>query len=186
MWGSPGTMLAAAALHRETVEPRWDDLWKESAAWLDAQWDAESEVWTQELYGSTRQFLGPAHGFAGCMFALAAGSGTTVADVHERAASVTRRYAVEEDGLANWPALAGDRLNASRDGLIRVQWCHGAPGIVSSLAALAPDDPEHDRLLRAGGELVWRAGPHAKGANLCHGTARKRLRLPRPPGANRG
>jgi hypothetical protein len=24
---------------------------------------------------------------------------------------------------------------------------------------------------RAGGELTWRAGPLAKGANLCHGTA---------------
>jgi lantibiotic modifying enzyme len=62
-------------------------------------------------------------------------------------------------------------LRAPRDGQIRVQWCHGAPGIVVSLAALAPDDPEHDRLLRAGGELTWRAGPLAKGAGLCHGTA---------------
>jgi lantibiotic modifying enzyme len=171
MWGSPGTMLVAAALHGDTGEPRWDDLWKESAAELDALWDPESEVWTQELYGSTRRFLGPAHGFAGCMLALAAAAGPTAADVHERAAAVTRRYVVEEDGLANWPALAGDVLNASRDRLIRVQWCHGAPGIVASLAALAPDDPGHDRLLRAGGELTWRAGPLAKGANLCHGTA---------------
>jgi lanthionine synthetase-like protein len=67
--------------------------------------------------------------------------------------------------------LAGGGLRAPRDGAIRVQWCHGAPGIVASLARFAPDDPEHDRLLRAGGELVWRAGPLAKGANLCHGTA---------------
>jgi len=171
MWGSPGTMLAAAALHRDTAEPRWDDLWKDSAAWLDGQWEPDSGVAAQELYGSTRHFLGPAHGFAGCMLALAAGTRPAAADVHERAAAVTRRYAVEEDGLANWPALAGDALNASGDGLIRVQWCHGAPGMVASLAALAPEDPEHDCLLRAGGALVWRAGPHAKGANLCHGTA---------------
>ena len=52
-----------------------------------------------------------------------------------------------------------------------MQWCHGAPGIVASLAALAPGDDEHERLLLAGGELTWRAGPLAKGANLCHGTA---------------
>lgn len=171
MWGSPGTMLAAAALHRETGEPRWDDLWKESAAWLDAQWEPESGVPVQDLYGHSTRYLGPAHGFAGCILALAAGAGPTTAEVHERAAAMTRRYAVEEDGLANWPAHAGERLNETGDGLIRVQWCHGAPGMVASLAALAPDDPEHDRLLRAGGELVWRAGPHAKGANLCHGTA---------------
>ncbi|NUR78091.1 MAG: lanthionine synthetase [Thermoleophilia bacterium] len=169
MWGSPGTMLAAARLHRETGERRWDDLWKRSAAWLEGEWDPESGVWTQELYGNARRFLGPAHGFAGCVLALAAGP--TAADLHQRAAAVTRRYAVAEDGLANWPALADAELTATGDRQIRVQWCHGAPGMVASLAALAPDDPEHDRLLRAGGELVWHAGPLTKGANLCHGTA---------------
>jgi hypothetical protein len=51
-----------------------------------------------------------------------------------------------------------------------LQWCHGSPGIVTSLAGL-PADEETDRLLAAGGELVWRAGPLLKGASLCHGTA---------------
>jgi len=32
MWGSPGTMLAAAAMYELTGEARWDDLWRESAA----------------------------------------------------------------------------------------------------------------------------------------------------------
>jgi hypothetical protein len=156
MWGSPGTMLAAAALGRATGEARWDELWQESAAWLDGEWEPDSGVWTQELYGSKSRYLGPAHGFAGCIIALA--PGLAAGDVHERAAAVTRRYAVEERGVANWPPEAEGSLRA-RDGQIRVQWCHGAPGIVASLAALAPDDAEHDRLLRAGDELVWRAGP---------------------------
>ena len=52
-----------------------------------------------------------------------------------------------------------------------MQWCHGAPGVVASLASFAPGDEEHEELMRAGGELTWRAGPPAKGANLCHGTA---------------
>ena len=43
--------------------------------------------------------------------------------------------------------------------------------MVASLAPIAPGDDEHERLLIAGGELTWRAGPLAKGANLCHGTA---------------
>jgi hypothetical protein len=169
MWGSPGTMLAAATLARETGESRWNALWRESAAVLDAAWEAESGVWTQELYGSTRQYVGPAHGFAGCVLALAAGEGVDRLD--ERAAETVRRYAVEEDGLANWPAVAGLAIDANGDGRIRVQWCHGAPGMVTSLAGVARGDDEHDRLLRAGGELAWRAGPLAKGANLCHGTA---------------
>jgi lantibiotic modifying enzyme len=168
MWGSPGTMLAAAELYRATAEPRWADFWRASATWLDDERDPESGIWTQELYGSTTRYLGPAHGFAGCMLALAAFP--PAAELHGRAAAVARRYAVEEDDLANWPPLADTALRTP-DGQIRVQWCHGAPGIVASLAALAPDDPEHDCLLRAGGELTWRAGPLAKGANLCHGTA---------------
>jgi hypothetical protein len=93
-------------------------------------------------------------------------------EFHRRAAEATRRYAVEEDELANWPPLASmESVEGNRDGHIRLQWCHGAPGVVTSLAAVAPNDDEHERLLLAGGELTWRAGPLAKGANLCHGTA---------------
>ncbi len=167
LWGSPGTMLAAAALRDSTGEARWSELWDESAAWLEDEWDPEAEVWTQEIEGSSVRYLGAAHGAAGCILGLASGP----ADVDERAASVARRYAVEENGLANWPTVVDAALDANRDGQIRVQWCHGAPGIVTSLAALAPYDAEHERLMCAGGELVWQAGPLAKGANLCHGTA---------------
>lgn len=159
MWGSPGTMLAARALGR-------DDLWRESAARLHAAWEPDG-LWTQRLYGGERRFLGPAHGFAGCVAALAH---EPDGELHRRAAETCRRYAVEEGGLANWPPLAGGEL-ADREGTIRVQWCHGAPGIVASLAEIAPGDDAHERLLLAGGELTWRAGPLAKGANLCHGTA---------------
>jgi Lanthionine synthetase C-like protein len=148
MWGSPGTMLVARELGL-------DDLWAESADWLRRQREADG-VWEQHLYGNRRRFLGPAHGFAGCVLAL---------DDDPLAAEVARRYAIERDGLANWPALAGDGLVAG-DGAIRTQWCHGAPGIVASLADRLDDD-----LALAGGELVWQAGPLVKGANLCHGTA---------------
>ena len=54
----------------------------------------------------------------------------------------------------------------NRDGQIRTQWCHGAPGIVATLAPFLDEE-----LAVAGGELTWRAGPLRKGANLCHGTA---------------
>ena len=49
-----------------------------------------------------------------------------------------------------------------------MQFCHGAPGFVITLA----DFPgaSLDDLLLAGGEATWRAGPLAKGSNLCHGT----------------
>jgi hypothetical protein len=168
MWGSAGTMLVAAEMHRSTNEDRWAELWRESAAWLEDERDPESGVWTQVIVGKPAQYLGPAHGFAGCMLALAVFGPS--ADLHKHAAAVTRRYAVEEDGLANWPPRP-DRELRPRGQTIRVQWCHGAPGIVASLAEFAPDNDEHDRLLRAGGELTWRAGPLAKGSGICHGTA---------------
>jgi lantibiotic modifying enzyme len=82
-----------------------------------------------------------------------------------------RRYVVEEDGLANWPPEASESLRTGRTAQIRTQWCHGAPGIITSLSSVAPTDDEHERLLLAGGELTWLAGPLTKGANLCHGTA---------------
>jgi lantibiotic modifying enzyme len=169
MWGSPGTMLAAAAMHELTGEERWVDLWRESAAWLRAEWDLDSGLWTQQLYRRADQHTGPAHGFAGCVLAL---SREADDEVHCRAAQTTARYAIEENGLANWlPRASMESLRSNRDRSIRTQWCHGSPGVVASLARFAPDDDEHGRLLRAGGELTWRAGPLSKGANLCHGTA---------------
>jgi hypothetical protein len=158
MWGSPGTMLAARRLGL-------DDLWRESADWLRGEWEEESGVWTQELYGGSWQFLGPVHGFAGNVLALGAEPDD---ELHRRAAATVKRYAVVEDGLANWPPRAG--LPLEREGEIRVQHCHGAPGMVTALGHLSPGDDELDRLFVGAGELVWRAGPLAKGANLCHGT----------------
>jgi hypothetical protein len=168
LWGSPGTMLAAAELHRTTGEDRWLELWQDSAAWLEGECDPESGLWTQVIVGKAARYLGPAHGFAGCILALAAFGSSRELD--EQAAAVTRAFAVEEDGLANWPPLA-DRELRPQGQPIRIQWCHGAPGMVASLARLAPDDDAHDRLLRAGGELTLRAGPLTKGSGLCHGTA---------------
>jgi hypothetical protein len=149
MWGSPGTMLVARDL-------ALDELWEESAAWLREQRD-EDGVWEQNLNGSKYRFLGPAHGWAGCVLSLGDGAGV---------AETARRFAVEEDGLANWPPfVGGDLVSSNRDGSIRTQWCHGAPGIVTSLVDFLDEE-----LARAGGELTWRAGPLVKGANLCHGT----------------
>jgi hypothetical protein len=148
MWGSPGSMLASRELGL-------DELWARGADWLRAEREPDG-VWEQHLYGRHVRYLGPAHGWAGCVLALGD---------DDLAGEVARRFAVVEDGLANWPAIAGDELT-SRDGSIRTQWCHGAPGIVTSLGDLLDEE-----LALAGGELVWHAGPLVKGANLCHGTA---------------
>jgi hypothetical protein len=148
MWGSPGTILAGRELGLD-VTP--------SIEWLLGKRD-EDGLWTQVLDGRSSRCLGPVHGFAGCVLALG-----EVADVPE----TLRPFAVEEDGLVNWlPYAEMTRLEAHRDGRIRTQWCHGAPGIVATLAHLLDEE-----LAVAGGELTWRAGPLRQGAGLCHGTA---------------
>jgi Lanthionine synthetase C-like protein len=147
MWGSPGTILAGRELGLD-VTP--------SIEWLHGQRDEEG-LWTQQLYGHRRRWLGPAHGFAGCVLALGDVPGVS---------ETLQRLVVEEDGLVNWPPVAGMRLDANRDGQIRTQWCHGASGIVATLAGILDEE-----LAIAGGELTWRAGPLRKGACLCHGTA---------------
>jgi hypothetical protein len=90
------------------------------------------------------------------------------AAVERRALATARALAIVDGDLASWPALTtGSRTGAAP----RVQWCHGAAGIVTALAGLGPGDDAHGALLDAGGELVWRAGPPARNAGLCHGTA---------------
>jgi Lanthionine synthetase C-like protein len=165
-WGSPGTMLAALTLWRATNDARWRDLWLESADWLLSEW--HDTVWVQDLYGEKRRYTGAGHGFAGNAFALLAGHdllGDRAEEVAGRAADVLGQSALEDDGVAQWPALAD--VDTDRR---PVQWCHGSPGMVTSLAGL-PADGRTDRLLAAGGELTWRAGPLVKGVGLCHGTS---------------
>jgi hypothetical protein len=147
MWGSPGTILVGRELGLEVDE---------AVDWLRAQ-RAPDGLWTQDLYGSTRRHIGPAHGFAGCVLALADGEGVS---------DVLRRYAIVEDGLINWPPVADEPFRHGRTKLIRTQWCHGAPGIVSTVGRWLDDD-----LALGGGELTWHAGPLRKGPGLCHGTA---------------
>jgi hypothetical protein len=173
MWGSPGTMLAARAMLDWTGEERWAEVWRESATQLCAERRGDG-LWTQHLYGNVRDFVGPAHGFAGNVRALLNGGELLDASRREElergALEVVHAEAVTEDGLANWPPTHSGGL-VSNDGEIRVQWCHGAPGIVASLADLAPADEAYTALLTAGAELTWRAGPLVKGPGLCHGTA---------------
>ena len=69
MWGSPGTMLAARAMHGWTGEERWLEAWRESAEALLARRDADG-LWTQRLYGHEQRLLGPIHGAVGNVHAL--------------------------------------------------------------------------------------------------------------------
>ena len=89
--------------------------------------------------------------------------------MQRRVVETLSRLAVVEDGRANWAPLAGDPLETR--GQIRVQWCHGAAGVLTGLWDAAPDDGEWSELLLAAGRLVYEAGPLRHEPGLCHGTA---------------
>ncbi len=164
MWGSPGLLLVADAMLARTGEERWATAWRAIAEYLLGRWGAgEVRLWTRDGY------LGPAHGFAGVIAALARRPDLVAAErLAPGATAALAATAVREGDLANWAPALGHPLEDPRG--IRTQWCHGAPGMVASLAGL-PREAELDGLLLAGGELTYAAGPLRKGANLCHGTA---------------
>lgn len=147
LWGSPGTMIAARHAGIDATR---------SAQMLLDQRDADG-LWTQQIGGGPQRYLGPAHGFAGNIHALRG----HLPDDELRAwvESVLREHTVWDGDIVNWPPITGVPAD-------RVQWCHGAPGIVATIGDLMAED-----LLLAGAECTWRHGPLEKGPGLCHGTA---------------
>jgi hypothetical protein len=179
MWGAPGSMLVAAALQERTGEPRWAAVWRQLA---DAVWDGWVQdeqlgyrIWTQSLYGHVAQYVGPAHGMAGCVAALAQRpdllGAQRLGELERDALRTVAATSIVQDGRANWEPIAGKGLPVRGPSEIRTQWCHGAPGIVATLAGIAARDEVFTQLLVAGGELTWEAGPLRKGPTLCHGAA---------------
>jgi len=167
--GASGTMLAARAMHTRTGEERFARLWRASARSVLARQEADG-LWTQDLYGDRQRLVGAGHGAAGNLRALLAAPEwlDDPAAAEARAVASARALALVDGDRASWPTHATDSPTGPPP---PVQWCHGAPGIVTSLAGVAPGDDEHGALLAAGGELVWQAGPVARSACLCHGTA---------------
>jgi hypothetical protein len=175
MWGAPGTGIAALTMREWTGDETWSDLFRSSAAALRSTLERDAEtgvwLWTQDLYGSRSKLVGAVHGFAGNVLPIIRGRGLLPAEEwdwwRQTVVDTVVRTARREDGLANWPQSVG-HPRPGRTALL-VQHCHGAPGVINCVAEL--HDRALDAVLLEAGELVWRAGPLAKGPNLCHGTA---------------
>jgi hypothetical protein len=175
MWGAPGTGIAALTMREWTGDETWSDLFRSSAAALRSTLERDAEtgvwLWTQDLYGSRSKLVGAVHGFAGNVLPIVRGRELLPAEAwdwwRQTLVDTIVRTARREDGLANWPQSVGNP-RPGRTALL-VQHCHGAPGVINCVGDLP--DRALDELLLEAGELVWQAGPLAKGPNLCHGTA---------------
>ena len=173
LWGVPGTMHAALSMHEWTGEARWADAYRAGVASLARSFvvvpEADCRLWMQDLYGERVRYLGAAHGFAGNAQAVLRGAhlldDAARAWWHDGIVATAVRTAATDGGRANWPATWPLRAPPRW----YVQWCHGAPGFVTSLAGL--DDARLGHVLAAAGALVWDAGAVRKGGGLCHGTA---------------
>jgi Lanthionine synthetase C-like protein len=164
--GAAGVLVAARLLGE-------DDVARDAIGRLWASWSFDSKVraclWTQKWDDRTEQFLGFGHGLVGNAYALL----TSVrlqgvqhqAELLQRVVEALERTAIREGALVNWlPTVGSDGSD------VRVQWCHGSPGVVCALAG-APADRGLDALLLAAGELTWEAGPVRGASGLCHATA---------------
>jgi len=151
LYGSPGSIIAARAIGLDDEASRSLDLLVEE--WRRHDWG----LWDHAVAGHEFRAFGPAHGFAGNVHVLRGRIDDEV--LRTRIERVLREHVVWDDGAANWPPGPGDPVD-------RVQWCHGAPGIVATIGDLIAQD-----LLVGGAETTWRHGPLEKGPGLCHGTA---------------
>jgi hypothetical protein len=187
MWGSPGTLLAALFMYRQTGEPRWARMYQDTARllWSQLEWSEEvgCHYWTQDMYGQLTNYIDAVHGFVATASPLIQGRDLLAPAEWARWShcieNTVARTAEWEGQQANWRA----RLSTPPGSAKLMQYCHGAPGFVVCLADF-PGEELND-LLTAGAEATWAAGPLRKGSNLCHGNGRQRLCLPEAVPANR-
>ena len=178
-WAASGTMVAAWHLWEATGDERWRDLFLQNVeqVWRTLVFDAKAQchLWTQRLEdGKAVQYLGAAHGFASNVYPLLKGAAllnaTRRQELYDRCLVTLRATARWEGNAVNWP----EGTYAPRPGRtpFSMQWCHGAPGIVTALAEFPPQrSADMDALLISAGHAIWQAGPLVKGYGLCHGTA---------------
>jgi hypothetical protein len=177
VWGAGGSMLAALFLLERTKDSRWRDFYVADfeALWAKLAYSSKAGVrlWTTELYGETAARLGALHGYFGNAYAILRGRELLDEDRRDEVLNLIHevfvRTAVSESGLANWPYTT-DGLGADADQPCFVQFCVGAPGVVSAMCQF-PNEARWpiEKLLLAGGELIWGAGPVVKMPSLCHG-----------------
>ncbi len=170
LWGAPGTMIAALFLHEATADERWAELFRDSAAALWSTWRRDEPLdvwlWQQDMYGQRTRYLGAGHGWVGNLYPLWRGRALLTdeqrAQLTDRTLQGLSRLAEIEGPFANWPIEPG--VTSKR----LVQWCHGAPGFITSLRHA--DLPAATPLLVQAAELTAHAGLVGKGAALCHGS----------------
>lgn len=120
-----------------------------------------------------KAYVGAAHGIIGIITQIVLTRGDKYARQLEPELGVLLSYQFESSG--NWPSS----LPPDRDTL--VQFCHGAPGVITSLESIKsyfPSlQPRIDTAITKGRRDIWERGLLTKEPCLCHGIAGNALSL---------
>jgi len=173
LWGAPGTAIAAVLVRERNGDRRFDDALREVQERLWETWEPARPhgglLWEQNMYGRLARYVGAGHGAIGNLAPFLGAydllSDARRVEFRERVAALLDTYAIHDGDAVNWWSLGEPRFG------VRMQWCHGAPGVIMGLARYPADDDRVESLLLQGGNAIWRAGAVRKGPTLCHGTA---------------
>jgi hypothetical protein len=176
--GQSGMMHAALALYRKSGEQHWKDMFIRGAKSLMDNWTHDTNtgewLWQSQVFGPKRHYYGACHGVAGNANILLQGGDLLPEGYTEmiikRTVTTLNISAKQKNNVTNWALCTKPDIDK-----LLVQWCHGAAGIVTAMARTPVIDSLEstllDDLLDKTAELVWQAGPLAKGSNICHGTS---------------
>ena len=110
MWGSPGTMLAARAMHDWTGEERWLEAWRESAEALHGPPRPRRALDAAALRQDAAASSARRTVWSAIVHALLQVESEWSESLRRETAEILAREAIVEDGLATWPAVAGGPL----------------------------------------------------------------------------
>jgi lantibiotic modifying enzyme len=176
-WGGTGSLIPVLFKLEEKVTERWLDLLLAHCQFMKETIDRDAffdcPVWTQDLYGTKQKLTGAGHGFVGNMYPFLRGLEFLTKPLKEWVLNDSIEMVVKtaqlEGACCNWPTEL-DRVPQG-SGKHLLQWCHGAPGVITSLNNIhAGYSREFDELMIKAGETIWQAGPLTKGISICHGT----------------
>ncbi len=90
------------------------------------------------MYGERRRYVGADHGAAGnltpFLSAMDLLGAKRRAVLRERLVTLLEAYVIRDGDSANWSSLGEPRFG------VRMQWCHGSPGVVICLARYPTTD----------------------------------------------
>src|SRR5947207_155469 len=112
MWGSAGSMLCANLMYQWNSEERWKEVFLLQAERMLNDWQRIENVgylWSPDLYGATRKYLGPVHGFAGNIISLIEGKEllgpARYEDICAKVVETVINTATSDERHANWVAV---------------------------------------------------------------------------------